>query len=330
MRRRTRWVTAAVTGPVLLGGTCPNVEEVAWTSGDARLVGSLTLPPADGPSPLIVFIAGSGNSDRGLRVVREHVRHLHDMGFAVFAYDKRGTGSSGGDWRDVGLRQLARDVDAILSRLMSREDVDGSRVVLMSLSQGAWVSLLASNLRPGLRGLVWLSGAPMTPAEQGHAALALRMRSLGWDRVSTAEAVALDRLITDVYRHDDGWESARQAVDAARRQPWFEDARIGLQGHDSWNWRWYRTFMDYDPVPELSALTIRLFAVYGEQDVLVPAGRSAAILDELRTLTGAPLESHILTGVGHELRPDRDSNWPAEYWTTLETGLRSILDVPRR
>jgi hypothetical protein len=325
MKGRVGWIVTAVMGPLWLGSACPDVEEVVWTSGDARLVGSLMLPRSDEPSPLVVFIAGSGNSDRSLRVVRAHVRRLHDMGFAVFAYDKRGTGDSGGDWRAVDLHQLARDVDAVLPDLMSRSDVDGSRVILMGLSQGAWVSLLANSLGPGIGGLVWLSGAPMTPAEQGHAALALRLRSLGWDSTSTTQAVTLDRLITNVYRQEAGWDSARAAIEAAREEPWFEDAGIGLQDPDSWNWRWYRTFMDYDPVPELSALAIPLFAVYGEQDVLVPANQSTAILDEIRGQTGAPLESQVLPGVGHELREDRDSEWPAEYWTTLETGIRGIL-----
>jgi pimeloyl-ACP methyl ester carboxylesterase len=305
-----------------LGACHRNVpgREVRWKSGGVELVGTLALPERQGPHPLVIFVPGSGcwPHPRAHEMVREHVKHLREWGVAAFVYDKRGCGESQGDWRDVGLEALADDLLAVLGDLVGDPAIDRDRVGLMGLSQGAWVSLIAAGKSAEIDFVVTLSGPPMTPAEQGHAIVEARMRAAGWDDASIDRALTIDRAITQVFRTDSGWDAARAMVEQAASEPWFADAGIGMQPRDSWNWRWLRSFMDYDPVPALRDLEVPILAVFGERDPIVPAARSQRIINELTPLARGARETRVIQGVGHELRAGKGESWPQAYWDALE------------
>ncbi|MCS6840224.1 MAG: lysophospholipase [Roseiflexus sp.] len=69
-------------------------REVRFVSGDVELAGELDLPPGAGPHPLAFIIHHSGP------VPRDSYGYLAEIllraGYAVFRFDKRGTGASGG------------------------------------------------------------------------------------------------------------------------------------------------------------------------------------------------------------------------------------------
>ncbi len=310
-------LTAAAAG---CGGSLDG-REITWRNGDVELVGTLVVPDGEGPHPLAVFVGGSGCVPRSHRMTREHASELAARGLAVFAYDKRGCGESGGDWRDVPLEPLADDLLAVLPQLVADPRINADRIGLMGVSQGAWVSLIAAEKSSRFSFIVMLSGPPMTPAEQAHAIVELALEAKGWDPRSIADAVALDRVVAEVYRTDSGWEAARLAVEEASNEPWFEDAPVGIQSRDSWNWRWYATLMDHDPLPSLSGLGIPILAVYGELDMIVPARRSQRIVEELAPSARGPREVVMLPGVGHELRPGKGESWPDEHWDILASWL---------
>lgn len=299
-------------------------REIRWNSGEVELVGTLALPDEDGRHPLLVFVPGSGcvKHPRANKMMKDHTKWLNERGFGFFVYDKRGCGESKGDWRDVGLEQLADDLLAVMPQLQDDPKVDSRQIGLIGLSQGAWVSLICATKSDQVRFVVLLSGPPMTPAEQGHAIVELGMRKKGWDDASIRRAVELDRLITEVYRSDTGWDEAKSAIAAAADRPWFRDAGLGIQPRDAWNWKWLRTFMDYDPIPALRKLPIPILAIFGEDDMIVPAKRSQEIIDGLSSSAQGPRETVLIHGVGHTLRRDKNADWPGEYWDALDAWLK--------
>ena len=190
-------ITLAFSG-TLVAASCAasNVDgrEFRWTSHDAELVGTLVLPEGDGPHPLAILIPGSGcrARPRAHPFAREHAEQLSSRGVAVFVYDKRGCGESGGDWRTVGLEELADDVSSVLPQLSEDPAIDAERVGMIGLSQGSWISLMVAARSESIRFVVWLSGPPMTPAEQGHAMVEMALEAKGWDAGTVAEALALE------------------------------------------------------------------------------------------------------------------------------------------
>lgn len=103
--------------------------------------------------------------------------------------------------------------------------------------------------------LVWVSGLPISPVEQGHYVIEARLRAKGYDSPTIRQAVELDRRIVNVYRTNTGWEEVTEALRQVSSEDWFKDAGLGLESRDSRNWQWYRRFMDYDPMPVLKNLS---------------------------------------------------------------------------
>jgi len=75
---------------------------VTFESRGITLAGEISYPPGDGPFPAVALVHGSGPATREGNAPL--VALFRDLGFTVLAYDKRGTGKSGGEYRGVGVR----------------------------------------------------------------------------------------------------------------------------------------------------------------------------------------------------------------------------------
>ena len=82
-------------------------EEVRFQSGGITLVGTLRLPLTRGRHPAIFLLQGSGDADREAESF--YADYFARQAIATLVYDKRGTGSSGGDYRDESFDDFAAD-----------------------------------------------------------------------------------------------------------------------------------------------------------------------------------------------------------------------------
>jgi pimeloyl-ACP methyl ester carboxylesterase len=150
-------------------------EEVSWEVDEIAVRGTLTRPAGAGPHPGIVFVAGSGPTDRDWcsplipgtncsgRLLAEA---LTGEGFITLRYDKRASGShaienarrlAGKISMQSHLDELAGAVDTLLSN----QHMDPTRMFVLTSSEGAIHALhyqLQAENRP-FTGLV-LTGAP--------------------------------------------------------------------------------------------------------------------------------------------------------------------------
>jgi len=146
------------------------VRQVTFESQGVTLAGEVSYPPGPGPFPAVALVHGSGP------VTREGnaplVTLFRDLGFAVLAYDKRGTGASGGSYRGVGTRNsdsmiplLAADAAAAARLLAVDTRVDTSRIGLAGGSQAGWIMVAALGHAP-IRFFVALSGPAVSVGEE--------------------------------------------------------------------------------------------------------------------------------------------------------------------
>jgi hypothetical protein len=116
---------------------------ITFESGDVTLSGWL-FAPAGPPKGLVVFVHGrAANRSAGIPVAEA----LVPRGYAVFAYDQRAHGLSGGQhctWGALEKRDLGRAIDA----------VGIAPVVVMGHSMGAAVALQAAAEEPRVRGVI--------------------------------------------------------------------------------------------------------------------------------------------------------------------------------
>lgn len=294
-------------------------EEAKWQNGQVSLAGTLYLPEGDGPFPAVVILHGSGTLPRTDRLYREHGERLSKAGISVLVYDKRGVGGSTGDWKTADLNDLAADAEQGVKVLRSHKKVDPKRIGALGISQGAWVAVILASRTP-IAFIVWLSGTPVTPAEQGHFIIESTLRQKKYEPAAISKAAEIDRLVTNVYRTDSGWDEAAKRIEEVKDEHWFKDAGLGLQPKDSWNWKWYGRLLDYDPLPEMKKQSMPTLAVYGEQDPIIPIRKSILILDDLRLKEKRDVTTVVIPGVGHDFSIRRGPS-PEKYWQEIAVWL---------
>jgi pimeloyl-ACP methyl ester carboxylesterase len=114
----------------------------------------LAFHRAPGRGPEVLFVHGFRSDMTGEKAVALE-RHCRERGLACTRFDCRGHGASSGRFEDLAIGDWARDVLAVLDRV-----VDGP-CVLVGSSMGGWLALLAALARPErVVGLVGIAAAP--------------------------------------------------------------------------------------------------------------------------------------------------------------------------
>lgn len=130
------------------------------------IVGALTLPEGDAPPPVVLMLH-SFKQQRNERMVEGEeegafsraARLLAAAGIASLRIDFRGSGESGGEWRDTTFSGQISDAVAALDWLREQPEVDGDREIVLGWTQGGLVAAHVAALRPDVAAAVlW---APM-------------------------------------------------------------------------------------------------------------------------------------------------------------------------
>lgn len=261
-------------------------RDVTFVSRDGvRLAGTVSTPRwRRGLQPGVVVVHGSGPLTRSGQ--REYTTRLVRKGFAVLAYDKRGTGASGGvyreAWRDEAeslLRVLADDAAAALRACRQAAGVDPLRVGFFGGSQAGWIITLASaQLTPPPRFNVILSGAAVpTGVEEYYS----RLTGDGRRPPRVTDRQELARLVRSY------------------------DGKVG-----------------FDPRALLAASRVPTLWLLGSADISVP---TFATVDVLGQITRAGNDSHdviVYDGADHYLRLDRGKRVPI--WRDIGLWLEQV------
>ena len=131
------------------------VESVIEFENESEtIVGTLTMPDADGPHPIVLLFHGFTGVRDELPVVDTEegmfsrtARLLAEQGYASLRIDFRGSGESGGAWEDTTFSGQISDAHATVDFVAELDNVDASRIGVLGLSQGGLVasSLAADN-----------------------------------------------------------------------------------------------------------------------------------------------------------------------------------------
>jgi len=212
-------------------------EEIAFQNGELDLAGMLMLPAGDGPYSGAVFIHGSGTSRRDNPWYLSVAEELLANGVAVLLPDKRGSESSGGDWRDTSFEGLATDTQAAFEFLAQVPSVDRNRIGLIGFSQGGWIAPIVASENPSVAFVVSMSGAGVTTEEQ-----------LIFEEINNIAQIGTYRFIARII--------------ASLTVP-------RIQKMETW-----RATAGYDPMVYWNEIEVPVFAAFGEGDFNVPVEES--------------------------------------------------------
>lgn len=287
-------------------------EDVSFQSGGVTLGGTLRVPLTKGRHAAIFVLQGSGAVDRDGEWF--YADHFVRNGIATLVYDKRGTGSSGGDYRDESFDDFAADALAGVHYLQSRKDVNAKRVGLYGRSHGGMVIPLAASLSKDVAFIINVSGAGVPPYQQVTYQAEAQMRRDGFSETEIAEAVAYLNLKWEVARTGgEGWDKLQAATQNASGKKWLARVQPATKLEDivpSWKLQ-----MSYNPMPALEKVKCPVLAVFGELDTLTPVAETTANYRKgLGSAGNKDVTIRIFPNADHALlvwpKPNDQAHWP--------------------
>ena len=120
-------------------------EEVRFASATDQLPLRGWFLPADGKARGVIVFCHGRQGNRAS--VLAHARYLHRAGFALFSFDFRASGDSGGDMTTIGWREVGDALGAI-RYVRTRPDTQRLPVGLFGMSMGAAVVTQAAAVSP--------------------------------------------------------------------------------------------------------------------------------------------------------------------------------------
>jgi pimeloyl-ACP methyl ester carboxylesterase len=147
-------------------------DSVEYTNADGtvKLGATFTYPKGMGPFVTAVLITGSGQQDRD-ETIFEHrpfavlADYLTKQGFAVLRVDDRGRGKSIGEVNTATSFDFADDVVTSLNYLLTRKEVNKSRIGVIGHSEGGFISPIVYSKWRKLAFIVSLAGTGVSGKE---------------------------------------------------------------------------------------------------------------------------------------------------------------------
>ena len=283
--------------------TAPTASEVVFASGDIQLAGTLHVPPGPGPFPAAVLVHGSGDSDRSNPWTAAYAAGLLARGVAVLHPDKRGSGASGGDWRDATFEELAADALAAVELLRAHPRVDATRTGLVGFSQGGHVVPVAAARSDAVAFVVDVSGSLVPMREQLWDEVRMSAEDEGLGRSELEDLRRLHELGLGYARAGAGWDAYAVALAAAEEGPLGE--RGFLRGFpdepDAAAWSFLRTLVDFDPLPWWRQVEVPALFLFGGRDRNIDVPKSVALLQRSLAHEGPPYTLLLFSRNGHAL-----------------------------
>jgi hypothetical protein len=296
------------------------------------LAGRLTLPPGQARVPIVVLIHGaehdSALEDYALQ------RQFASAGIGVFAYDKRGTGASGGRYSQ---NYLILATDAVLAMREARRlaGARAGRVGYQGGSQGGWVAPLAARIEP-VDFVIVSFGMAVSPLDEDREAIAFDMERAGFGPEIKAKAMevadATAMIVTSNFT--EGYEQLEAVKRKYSQEPWFKSVRGNFTAYLlAWSIETSRKEgpgalegmpAQYDPMPVLANLEVPQLWILGGQDRDAPPGETMRRLTALRK-AGRPIATVVFPDADHgiyefETLPDGErvsTRQPEGYFSSM-------------
>jgi alpha-beta hydrolase superfamily lysophospholipase len=297
-------VAAAMPGSAL-GGPSWSARASATTLAEARsfrsegitLAGTLYIPEKAKSAPAVVVFHAASSPSRD-EALYDHLKQmLPPLGIAVFVYDRRGTGSSGGSAKGNAFELLAADGIEAAKMLARDPRIDSRRIGFWGLSQGGWLSLLAASRYKPTAFAVAISAPMVAPDVQMNFAVANILRIKGYSNADIDLAIAARTAVDNFERGLLDRPTAQARLDAIVDKPWFDLTYMDKTISDPAKSGWAKE-LAHDPLTSIGDVSAPTLIMYGSVDPWVPAASS---VDRLRMITPdhPNFEVAVISGADH-------------------------------
>lgn len=257
-----------------------------------ELNGIFSRPLEGDKFPVAILIHGSGQLDMdetmgGHKIFYVISDYLAKRGIAVFRYDKRGVGSSLGNYATATSEDFASDVEAIIDYLKTRKDVDSQKIGLIGHSEGGIIAFILGAKRNDISYIVSMAGTGISGKElyETQQEDFSKLQNLS-DSLKKKNEVLIKRIeeITETVPYDSIMKNLNHYVDLLldENERKDEQKRYGMtKSLVTMALPWTIFMRNYDPTENLKKITCPVFAINGEKDVQVIADRNLSSIDSL-------------------------------------------------
>ncbi|MEP7236643.1 MAG: alpha/beta hydrolase [Ferruginibacter sp.] len=243
--------------------------------------------------PTVLLITGSGKQDRD-ETIFDHksfaiiADYLTRQGIAVLRVDDRDMGKTTGNFATATSADFAKDVEAGLDYLKSREDVDVNNIGLLGHSEGGMIAPMVAARRSDVKFIVLLAGPGVKISEL----MEQQSVEMGLATGSTVKYMEKYRLlyrelVNSIINEPDTAKAFSKAIDIFNG--WQKDKNIilvmkttGVTDEKSktkfirafvkqLSTPWFNYFLKFDPAEYLAKLHCPVLALNGEKDIQVSA-----------------------------------------------------------
>lgn len=307
--------------------------ETSFRSHGTKLAATLIEPAGPGPHPLVVFVHGS---ERTSPMAGSYPLILAAHGLSIFAYDKRGTGGSEGEYTQ-NFELLADDAAAAMAEARRVAAGRFNRIGYFGGSQGGWIApLAATRSNPDFVAVGF--GLIGSPIEEDREQVLSEMRARGYGEPDLSEArqvaAATGRLVSS--RFTAGFEQLAEVRRLHGAKPWFnqiegeftgavlreKDAdlrRIGPALFDNLELIW-----DYDSGPTIARLKLPQLWILAEADREAPPQQTLAALQQLRS-KGSNLSIYSFPATDHAMVEFSEAADGTRSYTRITDGYFRLL-----
>ncbi len=273
-------------------------QEVYVQANGTRLAGTLCLPSAKGLFPVVLMVHGSGPLDRDqnmkgqkLEIFNTVAHHLAVSGIASVRFDKRGCGSSRGDYYTAGHHDFVDDVVSWYDSLRLAGFCRSEQVFLLGHSEGCLVAAQASVRRPGITGLALLCPF-VEPIED------ILIRQAHQIEQEIAGRTGVTRLVNAfITRFVGGPVANQRALIRKLRVSTKSSIRVWSERVPA---KWLRELLNVDASEVYRRIACPMLLVGGEKDLQCDPADVARIA----ALAGGPVDPQVIAGMTHVLRRD--------------------------
>lgn len=299
-----------------------------------KLGGTLTMPAQMAPKAAVVLASGSGAQNRdeevlGHRPFKRIAEFLSRNGYAVLRMDDRGVGTSQGDPGRCALQDYVTDLSAGIAKLDSCFSGKLPKGII-GHSEGGVAAVIAANRDSSCRFIVTLGA----PAWSGDSIVMSQSRAMSVAATGRWDGENLQRKLLDLVKSDMPEIMLCQQLYAMLSGNLSEMSKhqdiqnriyeqVAVMAAPS-----YRSFIKYNPAPDISLCQVPWLALNGDKDMQVPP-------DNLQTIRelNPKVETRLLTGHNHLFQMCATGS-PAEYAGLAESmtdeTLAAILDFLTR
>ena len=308
--------------------------DTTFVSVGSRLAGRLIEPETREPElPLVVMVHGS---ERTSATGSPYAYALAAQGIRVFAYDKRGTGESEGEYTQ-NFELLAEDAAAALAHARALAQGRFGRAGYFGGSQGGWVAPLAAT-RSDADFVAIGFGLVVSPIEEDREQMLSEARAAGLDAQAIEQINRLSRatarLLTSHF--EDGFEELSALRRELAQSRWVAsiegehsgamlrtaDAdlrRLGRARFDNLELIW-----DYDAEAVLQRLDTPLLWVLAGEDREAPIENTRAALGSL-VAAGKPVDVYLFPDTDHGMLEFRTLPDGSRQGTRITDGYLRLL-----